>query len=48
MAQSGVTKGMFVSCLHSAVNKRPLYNNINLKPKQAKCLEALFNRLSRY
>ena len=32
---------MFLSCLHSAVSKSSLYSNINLKPKQTKCLEAL-------
>jgi ATP-dependent DNA helicase RecQ len=35
---------MFLPCLHSAVNKSALYSKINIKPKQAKCLEALFNR----
>ena len=33
-----------MSCLHSAVNKSNLYSNINLKPKQTKCLDALYNR----
>ena len=36
--------GMVLSCLHSAVSKSSLYSNINLKPKQTKCLEALYNR----
>ena len=35
---------MFLSCLHSAVTKSALYSKINIKPKQAKCLEALFYR----
>ena len=35
---------MFLSCLHSAVIKSGLYSNINLKPKQTKCLEAMYNR----
>ena len=33
-----------MSCLHSAINKSGLYSNINLKPKQTKCLDALYNR----
>jgi ATP-dependent DNA helicase RecQ len=35
---------MFLSCLHSAVIKSGLYSNINLKPKQTKCLAAMYNR----
>ncbi|XP_028412599.1 ATP-dependent DNA helicase Q-like 1 [Dendronephthya gigantea] len=34
----------FLSCLHTAINKSVIYNNINLKPKQVKCLEALYKK----
>ena len=34
----------FLSCLHSAINRSVLFSQINLKAKQVKCLEAVFNR----
>ena len=34
----------FLTCLHTAINKSLLYNNVNLKTKQVKCLEVLYNR----